>query len=176
MAENISYENSLSVGKYIFQGPTLREPLMIDAQPTLKQVTRLWEVARLLGELGWAADVLYAKESLQGIKMTQAENRACHKDMVMYWRRYCPNISNDITNIELHTMMMHALEPYRPRFSRRDVQAVFLAFQRWKNLSGKSLPSRRMKSWVGRGLSMIMSSRYYKMARPHQALQKNPVR
>lgn len=164
MPENTMCDNLISVGKHTFPGPVVNPPVAQNAHPSDKQITKLWGTARILGELGWASDLLYISEYLVNTKMTEEENRACHKDICMYFRRYCPNVRKDVTNMELHAAIVRELETYRPRFSKRDLQALFLAYQRWQRLSGNSLPNKRMKAWVGRGLGLIMASRYYKEA------------
>ena len=171
MTETLSYDNTLSIGKHTFRGPVLEQPQAQNVQPSVKQFSKLWEKARVLGELGWAAHILYATECLVGIKMTPKEEKAYHRELAKQFRHYCPNIRQDVTGMELHAAIAQQLGTYKPRFSKRDVQAVFLAYQQWQKLETRSVKQMREKSWIGYGLAMMMASRYYKAAFP----EKDPL-
>jgi len=161
-----TYKHKLLVGQYVFEGMPLQKPISQVADPTPKQMTKLWKTAVALGELGWATHLLYIHEWLQGKKLTKEEAKSCMKDLNKYFRRYCPHIKKDITNMELHAAMREIMEEYKPRFTKCDVQAVYLAYQKWQKLPENSLADKRAKAWIDRGLTMIMASRYYQAALP----------
>ncbi len=171
MSETILYDNTLSVGNHVFRGPVLEVPEAQEARPTAKQISKLWDTARVLGEVGWASHVLYVGEWLASVRMPQKEEKACRRELEKYFRRYCPNIRRDVTNMELHAAISHQLEQYKPRFSKRDLQALFLAYQQWQKLEPRTLKQQREKAWVGYGLATMMASRYYKAAFP----EKDPL-
>lgn len=164
MEENNLRLNALTIGKYVFAGPTLNVPVAQVARPTNVQVAKMRQTLCILGELGWAAHILYANEWLQGEKMSPEETKACSRDLAKNFRHYCPNIKKDVTNMEIHATVKRALDAYDPVFTKRDLQSIFMVYQNWQKLSGDSLKTRREKVWIGRGLSMVMNSRYYKSA------------
>lgn len=168
MTQVLSYDNALSVGKHVFRGPVLEKPQAQDVQPSVKQFSKLWEKACVLGEIGWASHILYASECLVGIKMTPKEEKAYHRELAKHFKHYCPNIRSDVTAMELHAAMAKQLEAYKPLFSERDVQAVFLAYQQWQKLEPRTMKQMREKAWIGYGLSLIMASKYYKAAFPEK--------
>ena len=164
MSDSDARTNALTIGKYVFAGPVLDEPEPQIAHPTNAQVAKMRQTLCTLGELGWAAHILYASEWLQGEKMSPEEMKRCGRDLAKNFRHYCPNIKKDVTNMEIHATVKRVLDAYEPVFSKRNVQSIFMVYQNWQKLSGSSLKARRERAWIERGLSMIMKSRYYKSA------------
>ena len=170
MLENTT-KRQVSIGQFVFEASALLTPVPQPAQPTPQQVDKMWEMAAALGELSFAAHLLYIQEWLQGKKLTKEESKKCAKDLNTYFRRYCPHINRDVTNMELHAFMRDMMDTYKPRFTKRDVQAVFLAYQKLQQLPENSLMEKRAKVWIERGLNMMMASGYYQAAVP-----KKPAR
>ena len=167
-------EKALSFGPYIFPFGEVSEPIAQDVRPTQAQIRRAQHVISSLGELGWGAQLLYAQEWLQNQNMPLKDRMAYHTKWNTYFKRYCPHLSKDITAMEVHSQMQALIAPYRPRLSKRDLQAVRLVYEDWKNLPEENLSQRRLKSWIERGLFMVMSSRCYLSALPKPKQEKAP--
>ena len=159
-------EKALSFGSYIFPFREVLEPMAQAVQPTPAQMRRAQYVIGALGELGLGSQLLDIYEWLQNQNMPLKERMEYHKKWNAYFRRYCPHIQKDTTNMEIHWQMQNLMEPYRPRFSKRDMQAVRLVYEDWKAMPEETLAQKRMKTWTERGLFMVMSSRYYMASLP----------